>query len=357
MQFGTFMTMQSPDAAPAHEIYARAIDVAQMAEHIGLTKLWLAEHHFTNYAYTSRPLVLLSHIAAKTRRIRLGPAIVPIPLHHPLIVAEELATLDVLSRGRVEVGLGKGYQQYQYDRFGMTKGEDETRYIESIQILQRALHTPTFSYQGERFDIAPTRLYPQPIQRRAPFWLVVNSGRRESVAQATRAGMHLFTGVLEPISRLTNVRAAHADLFAAAEPGLLVGTQRPVYVAENEADARDALRAARWNGRATVRLRYDAAQVQDGIVHAEPFPGEPSDEQMLRDYVVIGTPDQCIRQLERIRDGLGCDYFSASFWFGDLSHERVLGSMERFARDVLPAFSRDVSRETNAQTAEEAQVC
>jgi alkanesulfonate monooxygenase SsuD/methylene tetrahydromethanopterin reductase-like flavin-dependent oxidoreductase (luciferase family) len=339
VEFGTFMTMQSPDAAPADRIYARALDVAQMAESIGLTRLWLAEHHFTNYAYTSRPLTLLSHIAAKTRRIRLGPAIVPMPLHHPLIVAEELATLDVLSGGRVEIGLGKGYQQYQYDRFGMTKGEDERRYEESLEIVRRALHQPTFSYEGERFRIAPTRLYPQPLQRRAPFWLVVNSSKRESVACATRADMNLFTGVLEPISRLIDVRAAYPELFA-ERPRLLVGTQRPVYVAENEADAADAVRAARWNGRATVRLRYDSAQVQDGIVRADPFPGEPTDEQMRNDYVVIGTADECIRQLQRIRDGLGCDYFSASFWFGDLSHERVLASMARFARDVMPAFAR-----------------
>ncbi|MGN6319936.1 LLM class flavin-dependent oxidoreductase [Trinickia sp.] len=339
MEFGTFMTMQSPEAAPSDRIYARALEVAQMAESIGLTRLWLAEHHFTNYAYTSRPIVLLSHIAARTRRIRLGPAIVPLPLHHPLVVAEELATLDVLSGGRVEVGLGKGYQQYQYDRFGMTKGEDEQRYLESIEIVQRALHQPTFSYEGERFRIAPTRLYPQPLQRRAPCWLVVNSSRRESVAVATRAGMNLFTGVLEPISRLIDVRAAYPDLFT-DRPGLLIGTQRPVYVAQNEADAADAVRAARWNGRATVRLRYDAAQVHDGVVRADAFPGEPSDEQMRRDYVVIGTAQECVRQLRKIRDGLGCNYFSASFWFGDLSHERVLASMARFARDVMPAFSR-----------------
>lgn len=339
MEFGTFMTMQSPEAAPADRIYARALDIAQMAESIGLTRLWLAEHHFTNYAYTSRPIVLLSHIAARTRRIRLGPAIVPMPLHHPLIVAEELATLDVLSGGRVEVGLGRGYQQYQYDRFGMTKGEDDTRYVESLDIVQRALHQPTFSYEGERFRIAPTRLYPQPLQRRAPCWLVVNSSRRESVALAARRRMNLFTGVLEPISRLIDVRAAYPDLFA-DRPALLVGTQRPVYVARDEADAADAVRAARWNGRATVRLRYDAAQVHDGIVRAEAFAGEPTDEQMRRDYVVIGTADECIRQLQKIRDGLGCDYFSASFWFGDLSHERVLASMARFARDVMPAFAR-----------------
>jgi len=338
MEFGIFMTMQSPEVASAAHVYARALEIAQAADDLGFSKLWLAEHHFTNYAYSSRPLLLLSHIAAKTRRIHLGPAIVPIPLHHPLIVAEELAALDVLSGGRVEVGLGKGYQQYQYDRFGMVKGDDHQRYLESIEVVQRALHQSLFEYSGERFTIPPTRLFPEPTQAHMPFWLVVNSSNRESVAHAVRMGMNMFTGVLEPISRLTDMRRQYPDLFAAA-PDLQVGTQRPVYVAANAADARDALRAARWNGRATVRLRHDVAQVRDGVVNAAPLAGEPSDEEMLNDYVVIGTADECIAQLRRIQQGLGCDYFSGSFWFGDLGQTRVLASMERFARDVMPAFA------------------
>jgi alkanesulfonate monooxygenase SsuD/methylene tetrahydromethanopterin reductase-like flavin-dependent oxidoreductase (luciferase family) len=84
--------------------------LAVVAEELGLSHVWLAEHHFTNYSYSSRPLVLLSHIAARTHRIRLGTTIVPLPLHHPLIFAEELAILDVLSGGRVDAGFGKDYQ-------------------------------------------------------------------------------------------------------------------------------------------------------------------------------------------------------------------------------------------------------
>lgn len=339
MQFGIFMTIQSPEAAPAAEVYSRALDIAQAAETLGFTKLWLAEHHFTNYAYTSRPLVLLSHIAAKTSRIHLGPAIVTVPLHHPLIVAEELATVDVLSGGRLEVGLGKGYQQYQYERLGMVKGEDEQGYVEAIEVIQRALHTTTFTYAGERFTIPTTRLYPQSLQPRVPFWLVVNSSNRESVAHATRANMNIFTGVLEPISRMIDVRIAYPDLFAAADPHLIVGTQRPVYVAENARDARDAVSASRWNGRASVLLRRNVADVHDGKIVTRPLPNEPSDEQLLDDYVVIGTPDECIRQLRRIQAGGGCNYFSCSFWFGELPHDRVMASMERFAKYVMPAFA------------------
>src|SRR3546814_6546977 len=104
MKFGIFLLMQSPTAQPSPEIYARALEIAEMAEQLGFEAVWLAEHHFTNYSHSSQPFVLLSYLAARTRRIRLGTAIVPLPLHDALLVAEQAATVDVLSDGRLELG-------------------------------------------------------------------------------------------------------------------------------------------------------------------------------------------------------------------------------------------------------------
>jgi alkanesulfonate monooxygenase SsuD/methylene tetrahydromethanopterin reductase-like flavin-dependent oxidoreductase (luciferase family) len=347
MQFGIFMTLPAPELRPAGEMYGRALDMAEAADTLGFSHLWLAEHHFTNYAYTSRPLILLSHIAARTRNLRLGPAIVPMPLHHPLIVAEELATLDVLSQGRVEAGIGSGYQQYQYDRFGLVKGESKARDREAIEVLKRALREPLFSYRGEHFDIPRTRLVPQPQQRNMPLWLVVNSSRRESLEAALAHGANLFTGVLEPISRLTNMRDTYPDLAAQLQR-VRIGTQRPVYVAESEAEAQEAVEEARWNGRATLRLRHDMGEVTDGMVPDQPFPDEPSAAALRHDFLIIGTADECVHQLQRIQRGLGCDYFSASFWFGALPHDRVMQSMRRFAADVAPAFAGVKKQESAA---------
>ncbi|MGF6768176.1 alkanesulfonate monooxygenase SsuD/methylene tetrahydromethanopterin reductase-like flavin-dependent oxidoreductase (luciferase family) [Paraburkholderia sp. GAS199] len=349
MQFGLFMTMPSPEPAPAADLYRRALDMAETADTLGFSHLWLAEHHFTNYSHTSRPLMLLSHIAARTRNLRLGPAIVPVPLHHPLVIAEELATLDVLSGGRVEAGLGSGYQRYQYERFGLVKGATTARDDEAIDVLLHALRETQFSYDGQHFKIPRTGLVPQPLQRTMPVWLVVNSSRRESVEHAVRRGANLFTGVLEPISKLTDVRRQYPDL-ADALAKVRIGTQRPVFVARDEAQAREAVEHARWNGRATLRLRHDMGEVADGIVPAGPLPDEPSDEALRNDFLVIGTADECIHQLRRIRGGLGCDYFSASFWFGSLPHDWVMESMQRFARDVMPVFANNAS--SSAMTTE-----
>lgn len=338
MQFGVFMTMPSPTLAPSTAVYARGLEIACLADELGYSHLWLAEHHFTNYAYSSRPLVLLSHVAAKTHRIRLGPAIVPVPMHHPLIVAEELATIDVLSGGRLEVGLGKGYQQYQYERLGKRKAEDPAAYEEALTLIRRALHEPVFAFDGSAFQVPRTRLFPAPMQARVPIWLVVNTSVRASVEQAVREGMNLFTGVLEPIGALTDVRRQYPDLAPALRK-LRIGTQRPVYVGATEAQAREAIEEARWNGRAMLQLRHDVARIHDGVLDVVPFPNEPSTDALLAEHVVAGTAGQCIEQLRRIQHGLACDYFSASFWFGDLPQSEVLESMCRFAKEVMPAFS------------------
>src|SRR5436309_14681007 len=108
MNFGTFLLMQSPSARSSQEIYARGVEIAQAAETLGFGNVWLAEHHFSTYGYLSRPTRLATYIAAKTQRIRVGTAVIVVRLHRPLVVAEEIATLDVLARGRLGGRLGGG---------------------------------------------------------------------------------------------------------------------------------------------------------------------------------------------------------------------------------------------------------
>src|SRR2546429_2146263 len=99
MDFGTFLLMQSPSARTSQEIYSRGVEVAQAAEALGFRNVWLAEHHFSTYGYLSRPAQLATYIAARTTRLRVGTAAIVVPLHHPLVIAEEIATLDVLAGG------------------------------------------------------------------------------------------------------------------------------------------------------------------------------------------------------------------------------------------------------------------
>src|SRR5471030_557774 len=139
MDIGTFLLLQSPSARSSQEIYARALELAQAAESLGYRNVWLGEHHFSTYGYLSRPCQLATYIAAKTTTLRVGTAVIVVPLHHPLIIAEEIAMLDILSGGRLDIGLGRGYQRYEFERFGLKLDAGGQRWDESIDILMKSL--------------------------------------------------------------------------------------------------------------------------------------------------------------------------------------------------------------------------
>ena len=138
MNFGTFLLMQSPSHRPSQEIFARGVEIAQAAETLGFRNIWLAEHHFSTYGYLSRPVQLATFIAAKTTRLRVGTAVIVVPLHHPLVIAEEIATLDLLAGGRVDIGLGRGYQHYEFERFGLELSSSRARWEEAVDVILKA---------------------------------------------------------------------------------------------------------------------------------------------------------------------------------------------------------------------------
>jgi luciferase family oxidoreductase group 1 len=341
MNFGTFLLMQSPSARPSQEIFARGIEVAQAAETLGFRNIWLAEHHFSTYGYLSRPAQLATFIAAKTTRLRVGTAVIVVPLHHPLVVAEEIATLDLLAGGRVDIGLGRGYQHYEFERFGLELESGRQRWEESIDIILKAFEGQPFSYEGKLFKIPETTIFPQPLQRpRPPIWITAQSP--DSVENAVRRGFNVLTGGFGvPLERMGEFRKLFDRMVAEVKPKepLSVGVQRAVYVTHSEADARAAAEEARWNMRVTLSLRNHYERVEQGRAIPVPGPKEPTVDDLLDRYLVIGTPDTCVRQIRRIQETVGITHFNCSFWFGDLEQARVLRSMELFAKEVMPAFA------------------
>jgi len=341
INFGTFLLMQSPSAQSSEEMYARAVEHTLQAEALGFRNIWLAEHHFSTYGYVGRPVQLATYLAARTTRIRVGTAVIVVPLHHPLMVAEEIATLDVLAGGRVDIGLGRGYQYYEFERLGLELDTARARWDESIDVITLALQGKPFSYSGKLFEIPETSVFPAPLQKpHPPFWVTAQSP--ESVEATVRRGFNLLTGGFGvPVERMAAFRQQFDRLVAEVSPSCVpeVGVQRAVYVTEDVDDARDAAEHARWNMRVTLSLRNHYEQVRDGHAVAVPMPGvEPSTDELLERFVVVGTPDTVIRQIQTIKDLVGINHFNCSFWFGDLDQKRVLRSMELFAREVMPAF-------------------
>ena len=340
MDIGTFLLMQSPSGRSSQEIYARGIEQAQAAESLGFRNVWLGEHHFSTYGYLSRPLQLASYIAAKTTRLRVGTAVIVVPLHHPLLIAEEIAMLDILSNGRADVGLGRGYQRYEFERLGLKLDSGE-RWDESLDIILKAFEGKPFAYEGKLFNIPETAIYPKPVQNpRPPIWITAQSPY--SIEAAVQRGLNVLTGGFGvPVERLAEFGQFFNKVVAEAKPPQrpLVGVQRAVYVTKDAADARNAAEEARWNMRVTLSLRNNYERVENGQAIPVPGKSEPTIDELLDRYLVIGTPDTCIRQIRRVQELVGISHFNASFWFGDMDQARVLRSMELFSREVMPAFT------------------
>ena len=340
MNFGTFLLMQSPSARPSQEIYARAVEMALAAEGLNFNNIWLAEHHFSTYGYLSRPLQLATYLAGRTTRIRVGTAVIVVPLHHPLVVAEEIATLSLLAPGRLDIGLGRGYQHYEFERFGLELESGRARWEESVDVILKALAGGPFSYEGKLYRIPETTIFPQMYGPRPPIWITAQSP--DSVEGAVRRGFNVLTGGFGvPVERMAEFRKLFDRVVAEVKPPqpLHVGVQRAVYVTKDTADARAAAEEARWNMRVTLSLRNHYERVENGRAIPVPAPKEPDVDDLLDRYLVIGTPDTCIRQIERLRQDVGITHFNCSFWFGDLEQARVLRSMELFAKEVMPAFA------------------
>ncbi len=340
MKFGTFLLLQSPTAKSSEEIFARGTEIAQVADTLGFESIWCAEHHFSTYGYLSRPLMLATHLASRTEKIRVGSAVVVLPLHHPLIVAEEIATADLLSGGRLDVGLGRGYQPYEFRRLGLSLDESRERFEEGVDILLRAFAGEPFSYEGKHFQFEETSVFPVPVQKpHPPIWVVGQS--QESIIATARRGFNLVSGGFGvPLERLRDFRKVFDETVTDpdAKSKISVSTQRPVYVTRDESEIPAIVEEARWNMRVTLSLRQGRERVEKGHAVAVPFENEPSMQELLDRYFVFGTQERCIAKLEELREAMQLDHFNASFWFGDLSQEKVLGSMKLFAEEVMPAF-------------------
>ncbi len=348
LNFGAFLLMPSPRALPHAEIYARGLEVAQAAEALGYDGIWLAEHHFSNYGYLSCPLIMATHLAARTSRIRIGTAVVVLPLHNPLMVAEEAATIDLLSEGRFDLGLGRGYQQYEFQRLGLDLKDSRARWEEAIEIVTRAFTEDSFSFQGEHFSFPETTVLPKPYQKpHPPIWVVGQSP--ESIDGAVRRGFNVVTGgAAFPIGRIEERREQFEDAVLRHGRGgqLQFGIQQKIYVTESEDEAEKMAEHGLWNMRVSLSLRLGREQVEKGRVTDVPIENEPSIQELVARHFLFGTPDTVSEKLIRLQEKLQLDHLNCDFWLGDMPHDKVLRSMELFARYVMPKFQDAPKTET-----------
>ena len=334
---------------PIKQVYDEIIAEAVLAEELGYDGIFLAEQNLVSFLATPDPLQLAAIIAEKTKRIKIGLAIMVLPFHHPLRLAGELAQLDQLTGGRLEVGVGRGASPYQAERYERNMPDDQSRrfFEEHLKIMLTHWAEPEVdhAHDGEFFRYPEATVLPGPFQRPHPrLWIAATSVK--SADWSIKLGYksdHLFSPFREPVSWV-------AQLYATFEKALRdiqrpridadFGINRQTYLAPTEAEAREILPIIRDAHRIIEQqVHLQNENIKNGEYNVDkPVPGEPSMEEMYEN-TLIGTPDIVKRKVAEYYD-MGVDLISTWHHLGQ-PHEQVRRSMTLFAEHVLPHFRTD----------------
>src|SRR5215208_1085093 len=166
MRFGTFHLIGAPKMQPAEERIAETVDQIVLADQLGLHTAWVAEHHFSNYGYATNPFLIIAKAAGLARRIRFGQAIIVTPFWHPLRLAEDIALTDILTDGRLDVGLGRGYQHMEFEGFDLRIEDSRETFLEQLELMKKAWGEDDFTFEGRHFRVpTPITVLPRPLQQ------------------------------------------------------------------------------------------------------------------------------------------------------------------------------------------------
>lgn len=311
------------------EGYRDYIDGVIEAEALGLHGNFLVEHHFSGLGQVSASLNLLSHIAAMTSTIRLGTAVIVMPWHNPVLICEQAATTDLLSGGRLDFGVGKGYRYIEFEGFCISMDEATERFEETMQVIRKAWTTEgRFSHQSKRWKFDNIIIEPDPVQKpHPPLWHA--AGRPESLEYTAREGYNLFLDQFATFDvigeRLAIYKAALKKYGRTYDP-MGVGVARALMIVDNEEQ-----REAAIEGRARTLATLNAFGTSADGKHKSSMVSDPDLRLATERGALIGNPDEIIGQLYDLQAN-GIEYVLLSMTTRD--------GVRRFARDVMPEFAR-----------------
>jgi probable F420-dependent oxidoreductase len=304
----------------------------ERAEALGFDSVWLGEHHNHPLLYPT-PLIGLAAIASRTRRVRLGTGVLLLPLYHPLAVAEEGAMVDMISGGRLILGLGAGYAPEEFSAFGIAIQERGRRLEEGAALLHRLWTEERVSHAGRYYRVADVTLGPRPVQQpRPPIWFA--GWVEPAIRRAARLGDAWLGG---PSARLDEL-AACVRIFREARQEVGRGGERPDIALMRYVFVADSLEQAYATvGDAMLRIFETTYFHWPHPVVKRP-PGTLTIQGLARDRFILGSPAQCIEQIERFRRELGLTHLICRLSFPGVASEASDASVERFTRDVMPAL-------------------
>jgi alkanesulfonate monooxygenase SsuD/methylene tetrahydromethanopterin reductase-like flavin-dependent oxidoreductase (luciferase family) len=343
MKLGLFNLMTQRDASVTpRQILEDTVAMVTLADEVGFDIAWFAEHHFSNYSMCPSPLMMASYCAGLTRRIRLGTAVLVLPLYNPVRLVQEIGLLDVQSDGRAVVGIGSGYQKYEFDRYHRQLSERTEITLELWDIIEMALGNGAIEYRGRYFDIPASPIAIRPLQKPMPEIYV--TGLEPKVLQRAARGGHtpFLTAGWRGIAALRDMRRHIDAQYAAAGISIgprPLGVQQYVYVTDDKADALDVAERARYIGRVVTAMRLGDPVLSGHFIEAPPIPDEPPLET-FRDNLAIGDPHLVAEKLVNEIRELGTTHLSCFMQIGSLDSRRATHSLSRFAAEVIPLMEK-----------------
>jgi natural product biosynthesis luciferase-like monooxygenase protein len=321
------------------EFLRKTLDQLVSAEALGYDSVWVNEHHFHRYGGLMPSVTtMLAAIAQRTTTVRLGTSVVVLPLHHPLEVAEQLAMVDLLSNGRIEFGVGRGFVAHDYEVMGVPYGDAQDRLKESLEVITKAWTGEPFSHHGAYFDFDDVQVWPRPEQQpHPPIWLAA-SNTPASFEWAAAQGYSVMTiGYNKPISATAALTRIYRDAWAAAGHSrpFALATHYHTVVAEDRAEARRIAEAALAEH---VRLNHESRS-QARVNAGAPPEGIPIAQLIDEGRLIAGDPDDCVRLLRRVGAEVGTTETHCLFQFGNINFEQSQRSLELFAREVMPRLA------------------
>jgi alkanesulfonate monooxygenase SsuD/methylene tetrahydromethanopterin reductase-like flavin-dependent oxidoreductase (luciferase family) len=344
MDFGIFIPCHRMDeSVSTRELYDQALEQVRLADDAGFATAWFPEHHLVQYYSCPSPLMFCVQAAAVTRRIRLGTAILVMPYYNALRLAGEIGMADVLTNGRMEIGVGRGAFEYEFDRFGIDEHIGAARLREGMEIVQGLLTQDDFSYTGSTMSFGPATAVPKPIQRpHPPIWVAARNP--ETIRWALQQGYNLLsTPWREPFARVEKLYQQVQGLVAEVKPVRRprFAVSRMTFVGETEGEALEAMEAIQVSHRIFTGLFRNQTTVKGGFSGADPVDDEYTPEQFLAN-LVAGSPETCLEKLEQY-EALGVDHFIVYGAFGP-DHAKTMKSLRLFAEHVMPHFTTGRAR-------------
>jgi alkanesulfonate monooxygenase SsuD/methylene tetrahydromethanopterin reductase-like flavin-dependent oxidoreductase (luciferase family) len=324
MKVGVLQFFSWSRRIPLDRVYDRALARIEIMDQTGYDCVWLAEHHFNTYSVCPSINVMATHVAARTKALRIGMAVSLAAFYHPLRLAEEVAMIDVLSGGRVNWGAGRGFDRTEFETFGVPVEESSDRFRECVEIVLAAWQQERVTYRGRFWSYHDVEVLPKPMQSpHPPVWLAASSP--DSIRRAAEQGYDI----------LQDPHATHAEIGRKRElyfevlrergfptEGRVIPTARLLAVGATEAAAEAVARAgAQW----TVSSYANASK------RASPAPWQQAPdpvERYMNDVVIRGTPEQVADKVLELRESIGLDYLMCA----PLSHE----TFTLFTEKVLP---------------------